>query len=84
MFFDEITGEFFWSNNEANWKIARDSIIKSEEANVKSMSIFHGSLISLSQSFTVKKDDNKDIDDAVDVNSGTFIEELNNILKEIN
>ena len=82
--FDEITGEFFWSNNEANWKIARDSIIKSEEANVKSMSIFHGSLISLSQSFTVKKDDNKDIDDAVDVNSGTFIEELNNILKEIN
>ena len=82
--FDEITGEFFWSNNEANWKIARDSIIKSEEANAKSMSIFHGSLISLSQSFTVKKDDNKDIDDAVDVNSGTFIEELNNILKEIN
>ena len=82
--FDEITGEFFWSNNEANWKIARDSIIKSEEANAKSMSIFHGSLISLSQSFTVKKDDNKDIDDAVDINSGTFIEELNNILKEIN
>jgi hypothetical protein len=83
--FDEITGEFFWSNNEANWKIARDSIIKSEEANNgKSMSIFHGSLVSLSQSFTVKKDDNKDIDDAVDINSGTFIEELNNILKEIN
>ena len=83
--FDEITGEFFWSNNEANWKIARDSIIKSEEANNgKSMSIFHGSLVSLSQSFTVKKDDNKDDDENIDVNEGTFIEELNNLLKEIN
>ena len=82
--FDEITGEFFWSNNEANWKIARDSIIKSEEANNgKSMSIFHGSLVSLSQSFTVKKDDNKD-DENIDGNEGTFIEELNNLLKEIN
>ena len=82
--FDEITGEFFWSNNEANWKVARDSIIKSEEANNgKSMSIFHGSLVSLSQSFTVKKDDNKD-DENIDNNEGTFIEELNNLLKEIN
>ena len=47
------------------------------------MSIFHGSLVSLSQSFTVKKDDNKD-DENIDNNEGTFIEELNNLLKEIN
>ena len=87
--FDENTGEFFWSNNEANWKTARDSIIKSEE-NGKSLTMNHGSLVSLSNSFSsiAKKDDDKSdpkwINFKNDANSGTFIEELNNILKEIN
>ena len=88
--FDETTGEFFWNNNDVNWKLAHDSILKSEEVNSKSGNIFHGSLVSLSNDFSTlnanymgegnnspKKEDDKN-------NSGTFIEELNNILKEIN
>lgn len=91
--FDENTGEFFWSNNEANWKTARDSIIKSEEANGKSLSMNHGSLVSLSNSFCQnmmgsgnkkEEDDQKWSNFKNEANSGTFIEELNNILKEIN
>jgi len=51
--FDENTGEFFWSNNEANWKKARDNILKSEELTNynKSLSINHGSIMSMSGSF---------------------------------
>ncbi len=52
--FDENTGEFFWSNNEANWKKARDSILRAEETammNGKSISMNHKSLISMSGSF---------------------------------
>lgn len=92
--FDENTGEFFWSNNEVNWKTARDSILKSEEASMKSLSMNHGSLMSLSNSFfqnngmgsAGKKEetDQKWINFKNEANSGTFIEELNNILKEIN
>ena len=88
--FDETTGEFFWNNNDANWKLAHDSILKSEEGNSKTVNLLHGSLVSLSHEFSTlndnclgegnnspKKEDDKN-------NSGTFIEELNNILKEIN
>ncbi len=88
--FDETTGEFFWNNNDVNWKLAHDSILKSEEGNSKSVNLLHGSLVSLSNDFSAlnanslgednnspKKEDDKN-------NSGTFIEELNNILKEIN
>ena len=88
--FDENTGEFFWNNNDVNWKLAHDSILKSEEGNSKSVNLLHGSLVSLSNDFSTlnanslgednnspKKEDDKN-------NSGTFIEELNNILKEIN
>ena len=87
--FDETTGEFFWNNNDVNWKLAHDSILKSEEGS-KSVNLLHGSLVSLSNDFSTlnanslgegnnspKKEDDKN-------NSGTFIEELNNILKEIN
>ena len=86
--FDETTGEFFWNNNDANWKLAHDSILKSDEGS-KSVNLLHGSLVSLSNDFSLngnsleegnnspKKEDDKN-------NSGTFIEELNNILKEIN
>ena len=87
--FDETTGEFFWNNNDVNWKLAHDSILKSDEAS-KSVNLLHGSLVSLSNDFSTlnanslgegnnspKKEDDKN-------NSGTFIEELNNILKEIN
>ena len=83
--FDETTGEFFWNNSEVNWKTARDSIIKSEKANSKSMSMFHGSIVSFTLNNNInnsKKED--DINDENEINSGTFIEELNNILKEIN
>ena len=88
--FDETTGEFFWNNNDVNWKLAHDSILKSEEGHSKSVNLLHGSLVSLSNDFNTlnsnymgdgnnspKKEDDKN-------NSGTFIEELNNILKEIN
>ena len=88
--FDETTGEFFWNNNDVNWKLAHDSILKSEEGSCKSVNLLHGSLVSLSNDFSIfksnslneennspKKEDDKN-------NSGTFIEELNNILKEIN
>lgn len=113
--FDDNTGEFFWSNNEANWKTARDSIFKSEEINNgRSLSLNHGSLVSLSNSFmanaggnnannlntlnnlnttplntintinTGRREDSEQkwINFKNDVNSGTFIEELNNLLKE--
>ena len=89
--FDETTGEFFWNNNDVNWKLAHDSILKSEEGSGgRSVNLLHGSLVSLSNDFSTlnenylgednnspKKEDDKN-------NSGTFIEELNNILKEIN
>ena len=88
--FDETTGEFFWNNNDVNWKLAHDSILKSEGGNSGSVNLLHGSLVSLSNDFSTlnanylgevnnspKKEDDKN-------NSGTFIEELNNILKEIN
>jgi len=85
--FDETTGEFFWNNNDVNWKLAHDSILRSEEVSGKSVNILHGSIVSLSNDFSTfksneennssKKEDDKN-------NSGTFIEELNDILKEIN
>ena len=89
--FDETTGEFFWNNNDANWKLAHDSILKSEEANGKSVNLFHGSLVSMSNDFSILNGNSLDKgnsfpkkeDDKIN-NSGTFIEELNNILKEIN
>lgn len=94
--FDENTGEFFWTNNEANWRTARDSILKSEEINNgKSLSLNHGSLVSLSSSFVnpLNKQMNTEEDLALrteekwikfknDASSGTFIEELNNLLKD--
>lgn len=85
--FDENTGEFFWSSNEANWKIARDSILKSEDIqNGKSLSLNHGSLVSLSSSFVNKQTEEdtteqKWINFKRDASSGTFVEELNNLLK---
>jgi hypothetical protein len=108
--FDENTGEFFWSNNEANWKKARDSILKSDEMGVynsKSISLNHGSLMSMSSSFllgtnhnyntinthfnTASNNEPKNEEDC-NVNtwanfkndgaSNTFIEELNNLLKD--
>ena len=94
--FDSNTGEFFWSNNEANWKTAKESIIRNEETNRKSYGMNHGSLVSLSNSFNVnatgsgnKKDFGGELKTEEmmgfknDNHSGTFIEELNNILKEI-
>ena len=94
--FDSNTGEFFWSNNEANWKTAKETIIRNEETNRKSYGMNHGSLVSLSNSFNVnatgsgnKKDNGGELKTEElmgfknDNHSGTFIEELNNILKEI-
>lgn len=108
--FDENTGEFFWSNNEANWKKARDSILKSEEIGIyngKSMSLNHGSLMSLSGSFLIGGNMNNNLNTNVNTNlnttnsdnkteedfnqwakfkndgaSNTFVEELNNLLKD--
>lgn len=118
--FDENTGEFFWSNNEANWKKARDSILRSEELGVqngKSISINHGSVMSLSRESSFLMGNNKDYplntinfqtnpnytntegnytvnkteEDFNQFNwakfkndgaSNTFIEELNNLLKD--
>lgn len=92
--FDENTGEFFWTSNEANWKSARDSILKSEELNGKSISLNHGSIVSLSTSFinnnlnANNNMSNKD-DEAEkrwnefkrEGNSNTFVNELSNLLK---
>jgi len=106
--FDENTGEFFWTNNEANWKKAKDSIFNSEEMkkhNGKSISMNHGSLMSMSGSFLLpgsnnlnlnthsNQNNNTTVDKAdedintwnkfkADGNSNTFIEELNNLLKD--
>ena len=54
--FDETTGEFFWNNNDANWKLAHDSILKSEEGNSKTVNLLHGSLVSLSHEFSTLND----------------------------
>ena len=82
--FDENTGEFQWKNSDNNFKFLRDSILKSDEGNYKSMNMFHGSIASLSNDFN--KEDFGTPDKKYDEknNSGTFVEELNNILKEIN
>ena len=88
--FDETTGEFFWNNNDVNWKFAHDSILKSDECNSKTVNILHGSLVSLSNDFSalngnsLREDNNSPKKEDDKNNSGTFIEELNNILKEIN
>jgi hypothetical protein len=100
--FDENTGEFIWSKDEKGWKHARDSILKSEDLqHGKSISINHGNLISLTNSFlqggtggfSVKTEENdyqgtttteKWQNFKSDANSGTFIEELNNLLKDLN
>lgn len=90
--FDENNGEFFWSSNEANWKSARDSILKSEELNGKSISLNHGSIVSLSSSFVHNnyinpksaKDDEADKrwnDYKKEVTSNTFINDLSNLLR---
>jgi hypothetical protein len=82
--FDENTGEFFWSSNEANWKLARDSILRSEEIQGKSLSLNHGSLVSLTNSFAQKQEEENLENKWASFhreNSGTFIEELNNLLK---
>jgi len=88
--FDEYTGEFFWTNNEANWRSARDSILKSEEINGKNISLNHGSIVSLSTSFINNnfQKNSKDIEAErrwnefkKDGNSNTFINDLSNLLK---
>jgi hypothetical protein len=86
--FDENTGELFWSSNEANWKLARESILRSEEIqNGKSLSLNHGSLVSLTTSFANKQEDDNNLNTEQKwasfkkEHSGTFIEELNNLLK---
>jgi hypothetical protein len=89
--FDENTGEFFWNQNETNWKIARDSILRSDEGAGKSISLNHGSLVSLSTSFNQRNQEELELEQKwinfkKDGNSNTFIDELNSILKnfEIN
>jgi hypothetical protein len=90
--FDENTGEFFWTSNEANWKSARDSILKSEELNGKSISLNHGSVYSLSTSFinnNIRVGNNSRDDETEkrwndyrkERNSNTFINDLSNLLK---
>lgn len=88
--FDENTGEFFWSNNEANWKSARDSILKSEELNGKSISLNQGSIYSLSTSFINNQNLHNSKDDEAEKrwnefkkegNSNTFINDLSNLLR---
>jgi len=88
--FDENTGEFFWTNNEANWKSARDSILKSEELNGKTISLNHGSIVSLSTSFINNDNSHNCKDDEIEkrwnyyrkeANSNTFINDLSNLLK---
>lgn len=84
--FDENTGEFFWNQNETNWKVARDSILRSEEGGTKSISLNHGSLVSLSTSFINKNHEDNELEQKwihfkKDGNSNTFIDELNSILK---
>lgn len=88
--FDENTGEFFWTNNEANWKSARDSILKSEELNGKSISLNHGSIYSLSTSFIHNQNIYNSKEDEVEkrwnefrkeANSNTFINDLSNLLR---
>lgn len=89
--FDENTGEFFWTSNEANWKSARESILKSEELNGKTISLNHGSIVSLSNSFVnnnvgsnMNKDDdveNKWNEFKKENTSNTFVNDLSNLLK---
>mgnify|MGYP000843848599 CR=1 FL=1 len=92
--FDENNGEFFWTNNEANWKSARDSILRSEELNGKSISLNQGSIVSLSSSFinneALRNNQNNSKDEEAEKrwnefkkegNSNTFVNELSNLLK---
>jgi hypothetical protein len=92
--FDENNGEFFWTSNEANWKSARDSILRSEELNGKSISLNQGSIVSLSSSFinneALRNNQNNSKDDDAEKrwnefkkegNSNTFVNELSNLLK---
>jgi len=93
--FDENTGEFFWTSSESNWRKAKESIIKTDELGFgKSLSLNHGSLVSLSTSFVgkVQTDDFMELDKInqeksektkKDANSATFMEELNNLLKNL-
>jgi hypothetical protein len=86
--FDDNTGEFIWSKtDESNWKTARNSLFKSEEiCNTGNVSLNHGGLFSLTSSFVNNKDemlDYKKWDEfKKENNTGTFIEELNHILKD--
>lgn len=88
--FDENTGEFLWTTNESNWRTARNSILKSEDiCNTGSISLNHGGFFSLSSSFVnVNVNREEDADKLKweafkkEGQSGTFIEELNNILKD--
>ena len=103
--FDENTGEFFWTSSESTWRKAKESIIKTDELGFgKSLSLNHGSLVSLSTSFVGKVQDNfmemdsakkeredigkeekREIEEKMkkDATSATFIEELNNMLKDL-
>lgn len=86
--FDETTGEFYWKNVDNNWKLTHDSLLKSGDISAKSMNMFHGSLVSYSGDFDEQNNNNipQNSDKKEDKlnNSGTFMEELDNILKEIN
>jgi len=93
--FDENTGEFFWTSTDSNWRKAKDSIIKMDDLGFrKSLTLNHGSLVSLNTSFVGKlqMEDFMEIDKLnqeklektkKDATSATFIEELNNLLKNL-
>ena len=83
--FDENTGEFFWDNNEA--LINNNS--NKEKYNGNEGNIIPKSLVSLSNELSLNENSLGEVNNSPKKegdkinNSGTFIEELNDILKEI-
>lgn len=85
--FDENTGEFFWTDAENNnWKNAKLTLKSEEIQNAQSVSLKHGNLLSLTTSFlgdSAQKPTREDWEQyKVENSTGTFVEDLYNILKD--
>ena len=84
--FDDITGEFFWNNNDSNWEKVNNQINNNITIKNKVVNIEQGSIINLFKEF-INKDKKENIKEISENENNIqrkkmlkYIEELSNIL----
>lgn len=78
--FDKTTGEFFWNNTDTNWEKVNESIKNNKDIENNVVNNKNGSLSELANYMEENAKDKNEVNN----NMKKYVNELNNILKELN